>query len=264
MRPVWTARRHAVAWVILSGLATVYIWSLFYFPAADITFGDPARIVAEQGSLPSRKRTPPPKKVDSGKSKAFHPDIAALQTEITTLRQLVEDLIRQEKTLENRLSLIESAFGPATSALPPSVEKNPVTGSLKSKKQLAAPIPKVTVTYSSLPSDGFGDILATGSPLPVAGTKTPTQTRFGVELATALSSDGLKKEWTALSGRHEELLGKLEVRRQTTGESSARGPQEMKLIAGPFSNAASAALLCARLQAEGAFCKETVFSGETF
>ena len=115
-----------------------------------------------------------------------------------------------------------------------------------------------------MPIDGFGDILVTGSPLPVAGTKTPTQTRFGVELATALSPDGLKKEWTALSGRHEELLGKLEIRRQTTGEGSARGPREMKLIAGPFANAAGAALLCARLQAEGAFCKETVFSGDPF
>lgn len=263
MKPVWTTRRHLFAWIILSGFSSVYLWSLFNFPDAITTFGDPRHVVAEQYPVPSAaKRVSPRSATGNRKESASHREISALRSEMATLRQLLEDLIRQEKAFERRLATVEDAFGPNTSALPPSAGKPRITGRLEEKKKLASPIPKVTVTYSSLPTDGFGDILITGSPLPVAGAKPPTRTRFGVELATAISPDALKKEWMALSGRHEELLGKLEILRQTAKQGSSRGPQEMKLIAGPFPNAAGAALLCARLQAEGAFCKETIFSGD--
>lgn len=257
MKPTWTLRRHAIAWVTLSAFACLYLWSLFYYPGADITFDNPGQIGDETVTSPSGDGTMR-EDMSSGR------EVATFRAEIAMLRRRVEDLIHREKALKERVDIIESAFGPDTSALPPSADKTRMTASLGKKKKFAAPAPKVTVTYSPLPDDGFGDILVTGSPVPVAGLRLPTQTRFGVELARAVSKAGLKKEWAALSSRHEELLGKLEVRRQTTKQGSARGPQEMKLIAGPFANAAAAARLCARLQAEGAFCKETVFTGDTF
>ena len=257
MKPAWTVRRHVFAWLALSGFASVYLWSLFYYPGVDITYDNPGKLSAENAGSPAGDET-----MDDAKS--LGSEVAALRSEIASLRRSVEDLILGERELEQRVDLIEGAFGPSTSALPPAADRARITGSVGAKRKFAAPVPKATVTYSPLPDDGFGDIMVAGSPLPVAGLKSPTQTRFGVELATAMSQEKLKKEWMALSGRHEELLGSLEIRRQAVKQASARGPQEIKLIAGPFANAAAAALLCARLQAEGESCKETVFSGETF
>lgn len=257
MKSAWTVRRHVIAWIALSGFASVYLWSLFYYPGADTTFNNPRELSAENTASP-------PGAGAMGKGTSLGGEVAALRSEIVSLRRLVENLILGEEALKERVGLIESAFGPSTSALPPAADRARITASLGAKRKFAAPAPKATVTYSPLPADGFGDILVTGSPLPVAGLKSPTQTRFGVELATAISHEKLKKEWMALSGRHEELLGSLEIRRQAIKQGSARGPQEIKLIAGPFANAAAAARLCARLQAEGASCKETVFAGDTF
>ena len=256
MRPFWTVRRQALAWSGLGALALLYLLGLVYVPQFR---GADEESLAR---LPESPLAGAARKLTDGKPTDR---VAILRNEIDVLRRQLYQVQERNQRLGQRLRQIEDAVGPTTSSLPPRNEPVDITSSLREEKRLRAPIPEVSVRYLPLPGDGFGDEGLDDSPLPVAGEPVPTRTLFGVELATATSADELKKQWAALSSRHEPLLGRLEVRRQK-GEAGRgdEGESGLKLIAGPFPNAAGAALLCARLRAAGTPCKATVFAGVAF
>lgn len=244
-RPRMTAarvpHRYVIAWLGLSGFALIYLASLFYFPS----FAQPQ---AEAEAVIDAARSPV-----ALEAAPAAPDAAdRLASEVEALRKLVQ-------ALGERVATLESALGPPTSALPPS-DPPTATGALKQAKEhrkpMAAPLPKVAVTSSPLPEDGFGDTMLDRSPLPVASLKAPTRTLFAVELAMGEDAHALSMEWAVLSERHWQLLGALEARQHKDDGATIR------LIAGPFANAVDAAMLCARLQTAGTPCKETTFAGE--
>jgi len=274
MKPVWTIRRHAIAWSAMGVLALVYIWSVLGLPFPDVETGQ---------SLPrfaSQKQSTTQSDVQSGSPSASarmtirdqkraplntrlaRNQTLALREEIEILRRHVEELKRREETLNDRVSTIESAFGPTTASLPKQGDPNPALGKTLAYGRNTSQAPSAEISYLPLPADGFGDsAVSAASPIPVAGIKKPTRTLFGVELGKAGSTDALQKKWEALTAEHTTLLSQLDIRSQKT--SPHDGKPEMKLIAGPFPNAADAARLCAKLKATGTDCTETVFSGGT-
>ncbi len=258
MKAIWTFKRHVFAWMVLSVFAVAYLAFLFAFHSEDRAASTASREISGGRPLSpiaslAERETPRP---------ARNASLEALRTEVAGLRQQIEALKRRNRELHQRIELVESAFGPATSALPPQTQEPRITGSLREKKLQSPALPTVTVSYLPLPEDGFGDELISASPIPVAGVEESTQTLFGVELASDKSADALKKQWEALSGRHKILLGSLEPRRRNGALAGSPPTDELTLIAGPFPNAAGAALLCTRLRAAGTSCKETVFAGE--
>jgi hypothetical protein len=274
VKPTWTIRRHVLAWVILSCLALVYLAGLLLLPFGGMEPGqsDEANIAARLGARGTGK-------LDSADfdqmGKVPREAVAimeSLRKEIIDLRRQVDTLQGSEKTLRQRLAVLEDALGPTTASLPPQSAETGITGSLRDKPVSTKESPKlsnVTVAYEAMPADGFADVLFNDSPLPVAGVLTSTQTLFGIELGVAGSKKALHKQWTDLGSNHKALLGGLEARYREldTKDDKAKGDkaeEQMALVAGPFHNAAGAALLCARLRANSVKCKETVFAGENF
>ncbi|MGQ3356096.1 MAG: hypothetical protein ACT6XS_15840, partial [Phreatobacter sp.] len=95
---------------------------------------------------------------------------------------------------------------------------------------------------------------------PEAADSTAIRTEFGVDLAGDPSIDGLRSRWQQLRAQHGPVLEGLRpvVAIQEGGGSGL----ELRLVAGPLSNANAAARLCATLTLAGVNCKPTVFDGQ--
>jgi hypothetical protein len=85
-----------------------------------------------------------------------------------------------------------------------------------------------------------------------------TQTTFGVDLGSETSFGGLRTRWDNLRKQYPEL-GRLSPRISARDKN---GKVELRLIAGPFSNAADAAKACASLLTKGTLCDGGLFEGQ--
>jgi len=76
-----------------------------------------------------------------------------------------------------------------------------------------------------------------------------------------MSIDGLRARWANIKGNHcaalEGLRPLVSVR-----EGPKPGTVELRLIAGPVTNAGDAAKVCASLQTKGVACRTTEFDGQ--
>lgn len=226
-----------MAWVILAGFALAYLSGLYVFYAS----GGHAALTPEPGAS-----------APSAASADMAETAEGLREEIATLRRQVEQM-------GERIEAMEAAFG-YTAALPPQEEEAGITAGARSRARPAGEA--VSVTHSSMPEDGFGDIGIEASPLPVAGNGRAMRTLFAVELASGASPEAVRKKWAELGAEHKALLAGLQARHK--GDGDAGDDAGVRLIAGPFPNAAEAARLCASLRAAGTDCTEAVFGGKPF
>jgi hypothetical protein len=111
-----------------------------------------------------------------------------------------------------------------------------------------------------MPIDGFAEVGVEQAPLPIAGPRSPTRTLFAIQLVEKLKLAKTGARWMELKRRHAGILGHLQPRTVAIPSKGRRGII-VTLIAGPFNNAASAALACARLKAAGTKCKSTIYTG---
>jgi hypothetical protein len=96
---------------------------------------------------------------------------------------------------------------------------------------------------------------------PPGGPETVTRTKFGLDVGSAKTMEGLRALWRAAQRRHpmqlEGLRPIVHVR-----ELSRPGGIQLRLVAGPIPSAAIAARLCAAIVAEGALCEPALFDGQ--
>ena len=248
-----TRRLYVTAWLMLGAIALVYFFTLFQ------SFRGPAQTsTLTPGSTPTlfAKKTPAP--ADPAVSKALE----RMRDEIDRLKGSLEAVNKENVALKAHIGTLEATFGQSTTAALPR-EPMPMEAGEKKEEKTArsTPAPKVEITMMAMPVDGFAGDDFRGSPLPISGQGKPTRTLFGVELAKGLKRDEVAKQWKWLKIRHKKLLGGLKPRRVTVLPGSGSNEGGTTLIAGPFSNAAAAARLCARLIAAGAKCKGTIFAG---
>ncbi len=88
-----------------------------------------------------------------------------------------------------------------------------------------------------------------------------TRPEFGVDLGGATTVEGLRTLWAGVRSRHGGLLDGLRPI-VSVREVARPGGVELRLVAGPFPNAASAARLCATLASLGALCQPALFDGQ--
>jgi hypothetical protein len=88
-----------------------------------------------------------------------------------------------------------------------------------------------------------------------------SKTEFGLDLGSASTVESLRTAWAAALRRHGLLLEGLHAVVQTR-ERARPGAVELRLIAGPIPNAATAARLCAAMTAAGAICAPALFEGQ--
>ncbi|WP_458760970.1 hypothetical protein ACSVBT_09395 [Afipia sp. TerB] len=97
------------------------------------------------------------------------------------------------------------------------------------------------------------------SPAPVE--KVIEHTEFGIDIGSANSVEGLRTLWRGVTKSHSALLASLEpiivVRERNDGPG-----MRLHLVAGPLSDAAAAAKLCAGLIEGKRGCEPTIFDGQ--
>lgn len=224
------------AWLAVAGIAVVYLYALLD--------GSAIRIAGGRGPADDL----PLAGYDVGSV-----DPQDLVARVETMRQELATLKRRELILETRIADLQEALGPTTSALSSDSGGGAVARSAKTGLRN-----RVDIARSPLPGDGFGDGLIERSPVPMASSAQPTQTRFGVALGEESTLADLRKRWLALVAKYPPQLKNLEAR-----YASARDGSGLRLIAGPFNNAADAAVLCAKMKTRKLACEQAVFSGHS-
>jgi hypothetical protein len=101
----------------------------------------------------------------------------------------------------------------------------------------------------------------TGSIPPPSREPAASRTEFGVDLGSEPHMDALRARWANLRGHYGAMLSNLRPL-VSVREGTKPGSVELRLIAGPLSNAGDAARTCASLQAKGVNCQTAVFDGQ--
>lgn len=87
------------------------------------------------------------------------------------------------------------------------------------------------------------------------------RTEFAVELAGDVSVEGLRNRWQQLRAQHGPLLEGLRPL-VAVQDGQRAGTVDLRLVAGPLSNANAATRLCVSLSQAGVNCKPAVFDGQ--
>jgi hypothetical protein len=236
---------------MLGTIALVYFFTLFQSYS-----GLETAQMTPSSFAKSANRNNSPTVTDPSLSQA----LVRMRSEIDLLKGSIEASNKENSALKAHIKTLESAFGPSTASLPPQSEK-PVPSTIREEAvSSSAPAPKVVTIVLDMPTTGFADDFHE-APLPIAGQDAPKRTLFAVELASGIKADALDARWGELKRRHPKLLDKLQPRSIKTNSGTQGSAESHKLVVGPFKNAAAAARLCARLNAAGAKCEGTVFSG---
>jgi hypothetical protein len=122
--------------------------------------------------------------------------------------------------------------------------------------------PPATPEAKSETADAAPDVTASirAEPAPAVEVAVP-RTRFGVDLGTARSIDGLRALWRRVTAAHPSILADL---RPVIGLKERKGTSgvELRLVAGPLDDAARAAGICAAVAASRHSCATTTFEGQ--
>jgi hypothetical protein len=167
------------------------------------------------------------------------------------LAETVRTLAADRERLISRVATLEQSI-------------DDITGSI-ARVEKAAKAPAPPPDPAPAPSPAQEDVISSISPpaiMPLPPQPpAPSKPEFGLDLGSANSVEALRTAWAAALRRHGKLLEGLGAVVQTR-ERSRPGGMEMRLIAGPLPNAATAARLCATMTAAGAICAPTMFGGQ--
>jgi hypothetical protein len=94
-----------------------------------------------------------------------------------------------------------------------------------------------------------------------AAESSMTRTEFGVDIGGHQTLEGLRALWSSIKGNHAVLFDGLRPL-VAIRDGNRPGAVELRLVAGPLANAATAARLCATLSSAGVACQPTVFDGQ--
>jgi hypothetical protein len=229
------------------------------------------------------------------------PSDPLLVYETRRLADQIRVLAAERESLMDRLASVERTVGDVTASIPrevtASIPRGEVTGAPRPAVRVVAPatptvLPATGSVSGGPPPSVSGTPPATvpaalpSAPVPVPSPLTPAiqpaapqgatpvvttppeaqdstamRTEFGVDLAGDPSIDGLRSRWQQLRAQHGPMLEGLRPV-VAIQEGGAAGGLELRLVAGPLSNANAAARLCATLSLAGVNCKPTVFDGQ--
>ena len=159
---------------------------------------------------------------------------------------------------------IPAVSAPAVTA--PVPVANPVPVSDKKPDQKTADAPKAAETKAdnkdaAKNADVMASVTALSDIREAAAAKPVQRTDFGVDIGTANSVEGLRALWRGALASQNALLGGLQpiivVKERTDGFGL-----QLRLVAGPLADAATAARICARLTAGKRECQTAVYDGQ--
>jgi hypothetical protein len=218
----------------------------------------PAAIADKATDKPPTDKTGPDK---PNTVAALQPD-KSLAASASNSSAVVPAAPRPEPTNKASAAAIAAPTVPTTAPLMPS------------KSIMAPPDPAATKLTEPEPAANTVPVLpppqtvanAPAASEPDAAPETPAiavqRTEFGVDLGGANSVDGLRALWRGLlKYRANKALTELRPIIVVKERSNGLGMQ-LRLVAGPLSDAAAAAKLCATLTENDRSCETTVFDGQ--
>ena len=234
------------------GLATLAALTLATY-AASFPIGEDRLILA----VASIRGVPPPERLAHTPAYRQARQLADAVRELSADRdQLLARLDTVERNIGEVTGSIARAANPPTAA--PPIAAAPVAVQTVTEPITAAPEPPAVASTSPAATPDIS-LPRTVAPAAQEEIPVPIKPEFGIDLGRANSVDGLRQLWGAMKSRHVAALEGLRpiivVR-----EIARAGGIELRLVAGPLSNAAAAARMCATLA--GATCHPTVFDGQ--
>lgn len=190
-------------------------------------------------------------------AQAPHP---AENAETRQLTETVKSLAADRDRLLARLNTLERSLD-VTGAVPRTPETQPALPAMQSP-QTGVPEPVTVQTVLPRPSPqaqiSAPQTQAAVTPEP-APPPAPTRAEFGVDLGSATTVEGLRVLWTNAKSKYGGVLEGLRPV-MTVRDHARPGGVELRLIAGPVANAATAARLCNAMI--GSVCQPAVYEGQ--
>ena len=258
----------------------VWVWASLALTAVTLsalTIVDPERGAQLVASLSFENRAAPTLQMA---------DDPALQSELQALRGQTLAQLEETRALKERLAGLETVVGPFTGAIPPDAgvgafgeSANPPSETILSSQDLPpvrppeeAPAlviaPPLELTPSgeeaaekaALDAEINEDLSRFAKNGAETSPATVTNAGFAIELGTAARMDDASSLWASLRDQHGDVLDSLDAR--VRAAESDEGRLELRLIVGPFENAADAILVCTQLRERGQVCRNTLFDGQ--
>lgn len=92
----------------------------------------------------------------------------------------------------------------------------------------------------------------------IGGSDRISRSDFAIEIGRYASRSAASDSWESFASAHTDKMSGLRALTQPAGDD----PESVRLLAGPFANAAAASVACLRLELEQKTCAPTLFSGE--
>ncbi|TCT12542.1 sporulation related protein [Tepidamorphus gemmatus] len=219
-------------------------------------------------------------------------EITRMTTEITRLRSETRLLALEKEALQIKIAALESEIGPLTGSLPDAARESAgaSAGSVPAPAAPAAdpaargpsapeepgartPAADVRVGFQSLPLDTRSDdpaaapsqsdiheeLVSLAHPDARSVPTEISRTRFAVEIGSGVTMSEIRELWRRLSRENRPLIGGLEP---AVAIAEQDGGLRLRLLAGPFQNAADAVQLCAVLVGRGVDCRAVPSQGQ--
>lgn len=206
----------------------------------------PPREPPPQIAAPATQLAPPPSSPPESKAASVPPELPSIPTK--PVDSAAED---------------SAAKIPADQVTPARIATTADIPQMKSDGTAAAPpfaSPAMAEPQPAGPKTPEPTVqLATVTPAPTEVATPVARTEFGVDIGTANSIDGLRALWHGLS-RTPALNGLrpiIVVRERSNGLG-----MQLRLVAGPLTDAAAAARICATLAEGKRTCETSVFDGQ--
>jgi hypothetical protein len=225
--------------------------------------------IARQNSAAGSPQAGPSVLGTAEQSASLLPPVAAAPaTTVAALTEKPRDVVPRQPE--------QNPAAPATSgasAEPKLSAATPATPLMPSRSMMAPPDPAATkLTVPEQPPEVITaapapEVVAAASASPEAAlSKTPSEiavqrTEFGVDLGGANSIEGLRGLWRALLKSNAPAIASLRPIIVVKERNSGLGMQ-LRLVAGPLSDAATAAKICAALIESEHPCETSVFDGQ--
>jgi hypothetical protein len=228
-------------------------------------------IARQSSGAPSAQTLPPPAATTEPKSAAQNPAAPVVTPPATAAATVAKPLAAVTVTMAEP--------GPATVASVEPVNSNtsaatPATPLMASKSVMAPPDPAAGKLIEPAPASAAGtpapeavaSVSPADSPGPEAAAQTPPElaavqrTEFAVDVGGARSLEGLRALWRGLVKSNTALAALRPVIVVKEGHNGLG--MQLRLVAGPLSDAAAAARICAALVEGQRPCETTVFDGQ--
>jgi hypothetical protein len=185
------------------------------------------------------------------------------KAETERLSSVVRGLAADGAEIKSRLASVEHDMDDVTGSISKEIEAADAARRSDNGPTItatAAVTAALTSTTPAPPSVSAFPPAAAAAP-PDAAAPVSARAKYGVDIGSGLTLQALRARWATMRSAHPQLFEGLEPV-ASIKEVTRANRIELRLVVGPFAQAAAADQLCTALTAFGLFCQPTMFDGQ--